>query len=138
MKLLIENWRQYIEEGYLDDYAGFTSRRTRAALTGPLKDNDAAFRQAKETLERILTVYAHIDEEGNISTDPREIADNYGKGIERFLPEEWAKGNISDPELKSFRGESWRKLGDFNLREWHLYKNNRLKVLSRLRRYLKE
>ena len=140
MKLLLENWRKYLDEAYLDTYAGFAGRKTRSSLQDPLKDpgNEGSFSQSKNTLKNILTLYAIVDEEGNILTKPEDIRGKYPPALERFVPEEWARGNIENPELKELVGEKWKLLGEFSLRDWHRYKKHKINVLSHLRKYLLE
>jgi hypothetical protein len=140
MKLLFENWREYLDEAYIDTYAGFAGRKTRASLHNPLKDpgNEGSFSQSKNTLKNILTFYAIVDAEENILTRPEDIKGKYPPALERFLPEEWARGNIENPELKELVGEKWKPLAEFSLQEWHRYKKHKINTLTHLRKYLFE
>ena len=138
MNLIMENWRNYLDEAYLDDYKGYEGRKTALSLRGPLEDNPGMLDQAKNTLKNILMLYAVVDDEGNISTDPDNIKHKYFGQAIRMLPKEWVKGNIEDPQLKSLSGDAWRPLSAFTLVDWHQYKKNKLRTLTLFRRYLAE
>ena len=103
------------ESKYLDKYSGYAGRRP--DFNQSLSDNMSAFKDAVKFINNMALYYGAV--EGDvIKTNPSDITHRYYNT--RIIPDEWVRGNSSDPEIKD--GGSWQKLSKFALKDWVRYK----------------
>tara|TARA_R110000851_G_scaffold264465_2_gene417045 strand:+ start:6770 stop:7684 length:915 start_codon:yes stop_codon:yes gene_type:complete len=103
------------ESKYLDKYSGYAGRRP--DFNQSLSDNMSAFKDAVKFINNMALYYGAIEDD-IIKTNPSDIAHRYYNT--RIIPDEWVRGNSSDPEIKD--GGSWRKLSEFELKDWVRFK----------------
>ena len=107
--------RRIKESKYLDKYSGYAGRRP--DFNQSLSDNMSAFKDAAKFINNMALYYGVIEDD-IIKTNPSDIAHRYYNT--RIIPDEWVRGNSSDPEIKD--GGSWRKLSEFELKDWVRFK----------------